>query len=786
MKKILTYTLLVIVLLLVAGWVWLSNSNNFKRDGTFEIAINDKPIKINRDEYGIAYVTAETKADLIRGQAFVVAQDRLFQIEFYRALIKGELASLIGPSMIQSDIKMRVLNITKNAETSYQYLDDQSKNFLNWYSEGFNAYLRAGQDEFPVELSLLDITPKPISPVELIAVIHFIGFNHGQNLDDEILSMNLATKVDFAAELLPLTINPDRTKPLKLLPDSIDLELSEELVKTIPKLQPTLLPAPKLGSNNWAISSAKSAAGKPILANDPHLDARLLPGIFYPIGLFCPEFKGVGVALPGIPGLIVGRTEHVAFGVTNAYGDSQDLFIETVDQNAYLRGDDKIPFAVRKETISVKDSADVSIEIRSTDLGPVISDFEVFGIMTKDVVSLRWSLAETKSNSIGVERLMEAKNVAEFRQALGGMDNMFFNFVMADIHGNVAHQATGLVPIRSSRQGTIPQKADQDSLWQGFIPKDQLPHMVNPQRGWVGTANHDTRPDDYPFYYSSHFSPYYRYQRMKDVLSEDRRFDADDLWQLILDSKNNQAEKLAPIFIEALKGDENTRDLSTILQGWDYIDEVDAVGPTVYHVLYNELLNLILDDELPDELEDVFWKNGYYWNQRIDAFIQSDHPFLDNVNTPEKESLNGLIVQAGMNAKQILTERLGADQQGWTWGKIHTVRFVSPIRQDGFGSTLLGAEVFAKKGSNSTINRGGYDKTPEGSFETGWFSTFRMVADLNDDEKIMGALSGGSAARIFHPYYKSQLEKWQAEEWIPYWLSEERVKEHAKYELVLE
>ena len=786
MKKFTLIALGILLLLLAIGYVGIKNVNNFKRNGTFDLSVNEAPIKIIRDEHGIAYVLAENKADAIRGQAFVTAQDRLFQIEFYRALIKGEAAQLVGASMLPSDIQMRVLDIYGNAERSYPYLDDETKEVLSWYCEGFNEYLKVAEDEFPLELSLLGIEPQALTPVDIVSVTHFIGFFHSQNMEDEVLSLNLSTRMDEASELLPLSINLDRTKPLTFDTTRIvsTLSLSKDLIAQ--SLPTPLLPYPKLGSNNWAISGDKSQSGKPILANDPHVDARVLPGTFYPIGLICPEFKAVGIATPGIPGILSGRNEFVSFGVTNAYGDSQDLFIEESDGDYYLENGTQVPFDIRKERIAIKDSTPIEIEIRSTERGPIISDFPVFNILTDDVVSLRWSLAETKSSSLGLDRLVETQNVASFQETLEGVDNMFFNFVIADTEGNIAHQSTGLVPIRADKAGALPQSGSQEDTWKGFIPKSELPNMVNPERGWVGTSNHDTRPDAYPYYYSGHFSPYYRYQRQKEFFSTNKKLASQDLWDLIFDVKNMQADKLNPLFVDALQGDKRTTELAEILSAWNHEDEIEEVGAAIYTVLYNELVYLILNDELPDELEDLYWQNVYYWNQRVDSLILSDHHFIDNIETPEKESLSELIVAAGVKTEEILTERFGENKQDWKWGKLHTVYFYSPIRQEGWGSEFLGAELLPKQGSNQTLNRGGFVKNKDHLYETGWFSSFRMVADMNDQEKIMGVISGGSAARIFHPYYKSQLEQWKTGEWIPYWFSEEKIAEHAQYELVLE
>ncbi len=780
---ILLFTLLFIISF---GFFWIQTINDFKRDGKFQITVNEEPIKIIRDENGIAYVLAENKRDVYRGQGFVMAQDRLFQIEFYRALIKGEAAALVGSSMLSSDIKMRVLNLYGNAERNYQYLDQEAKEVLQWYCEGFNEYLRVAEDEFPVELGLLGIVPKELKPVDIVSVTHFIGLFHSQNMEDEILSLNLSARMDNAAELLPLSVNLDRTKPLGF--ETLDLSLNggtprNAVTQNLPN---PLLPYPSLGSNNWAISGAKSQTGKPILANDPHVDARVLPGTFYPVGLICPEFKAVGIATPGIPGLLSGRNEYVSFGITNAYGDSQDLFIESVEDDQYLQDSTLVPFGIRKETITIKDSTEVELEIRSTDRGPIISDFPIFNIMTDDVVSFRWSLAVTESSSLGFDRLLETKDVPSFREALGKMDNMFFNYVIADIEGNIAHQSTGLVPTRTNRAGEVPQVADQADSWTGFIPKNELPNMVNPERGWVGTANHDTRPNDYPYYYSNHFSPFYRYQRLKEYFGTDDKLAPEDLWELIFDVQNMQAETFVPLFIDALNQEGVTKELGSILSNWNQKDDINEVGAAVYNVLYNELLYLSLDDELPDEVEEMYWQNVYYWNQRLDSMLLADHPFIDNNKTPDKETLSDLIVIAGKRTQKILTEKLGDNKDDWTWGKLHTVYFYSPIRQTGFGAEWLGAELLPKQGSNQTLNRGGFVKNREHDFETSWFSSYRMVADMSDDEKVMGVVSGGSSSRILHPYYKSQLQAWKTGEWLPYWFSEEKVLEHVQHELVLE
>ena len=194
----------------------------------------------------------------------------------------------------------------------------------------------------------------------------------------------------------------------------------------------------------------------------------------------------------------------------------------------------------------------------------------------------------------------------------------------------------------------------------------------------------------------------------------------------------------------------------------------------------------ILADDIPEKISTQFWDKTYFWSQRVDKIMFSPSDYIDNKNTDKIETINDIIISAGLLTKEKLNKVLGPDMNNWQWGNIHTIRFASPIKQTGFGSSFLGAEAFPKNGSNNTLNRASYLEEEDGSYNTQWLSTFRMVADLSDDEKMIGVLAGGSSSRILHPYYKSQLAKWKNEEWIPYWLAPEKVREQSKFHLVLE
>jgi penicillin amidase len=551
---------------------------------------------------------------------------------------------------------------------------------------------------------------------------------------------------------------------------------------------------PSLGSNNWVVNGQKSTSGQPIVVNDPHLDATILPGPWYPIGLFAPGIQAVGATIPCVPGILVGRTKDLAFGVTNAYGDSQDLYLESQDPNNpnhYLDQGESLPYTTKEIRLKIKDGEategfrELPLILRYTKRGPLLSDHSFFGLDSTQPVSLRWTLAETNSKTIGIDRLLTAKNVFELDDLLADMDVVYFNFVFADTEGNIGHRTTGQIPIREGHQGALAKEPTATDDWIGFIPKAEMPGQINPAKNWVGTANHDVRPDSFPYYYSSHFAPYYRYQRIKDMLNKQAKFSPEDQWENMLDVTNTHAQRFNPLFIKALEKDASTQDLAQRLKDWDHKDEVASVAASIYHLIHEDLVRLILEDDLPEDLFEHLLSMRYYWLQRVDEWIANGQStWFDDQNTASKESLDDLIIAAGKSAQARLTELLGAAPEQWTWGALHKVIFVSPLRTSGTGRDWVGGGEYPANGSGETINRGQYEMD-RGPYESKWFSSMRMVADLSDSEKIRAVVSGGTASRQFHPYLTSQLDAWVKGEALYWWFDPAKAKEAAVHELVL-
>ena len=761
--------------------------------------LKDK-VRVLRDDHGIPYIFAANTPDLIRAQGFVTAQDRIFQMEGYRALATGRLAEAIGEAGLTNDRQIRLMGLTRNAARHTKLLSPAARDFLTWYAEGMNAYITGHAGDLPVELKLAGFTARPWTLEDMVTVLHYINWSQAANFKAELVMQKLIDKFGpekASSDLMPINVNPDRQgKPVivgdagRAVHGALRLGLKDEdLLVDLATAGPADQVAPiAVGSNNWAIGKTRSASGAAVLVNDPHLDGRMLPGIWHPIGLFTPDIQAVGAALPAVPGIAVGRTAHAAFGVTNAYGDSQDLFIERVapgQPDHYLDGDQARRFQIINETIRVKDKAapgglrDEVMRIRATVRGPIVTG-PIFGYEGDKLLSLRMASAEVTGGDIGIDRLLTAKSVAEVDQAVQAMDVLYFNYVFVDKSGGIGHRATGRVPVRASGQGGHPKLTGQTDDWRGVIPPNQMPGSLSPARDWVGTANHDNRPDSYAFDYSSFFSPSYRYRRIAEMLGRGKGMTTEDQLNLMTDPTNLQAQRLLPMLVQALKGDPTHADFASILAGWDGRDDQALAAPLIYHRLYEQLAYETYADEMGDKLARTYLDQWYMWQERFDQLVQTpDSPWFDDTRTPQKETLPDLVRRAAGTVRSDLSAKHGLTATNWRWGDAHRVRFFSPLRRTGAGRDLLGYPERPMSGSGETVMRARTGFLT--NYQVEFFGSMRLVADMGDNEKIQAVVSGGVVDRQFHRSQKDQLPAWTDGKLLSWWFAPQQVEAHARH-----
>ena len=802
LKRFLGLVLILIIAAIIAVAVIInpfgaSPLNTYTKKGNLVLPGLKAPVTVHRDEKGMAFIYAQNMEDLWMAQGFLTAQDRLFQMELTKLFASGRIAELAGEKARDLDIKMRTLGFHRNAKRHVELLDDKARAFMQKYVDGVNTFIETRPQNVHLEFKLAGIKPSTWSSADSLTILYYMGWNSAGNISSEIIAQMLVEKLGpaKAAEIFPLNINPDDKPPQKANLSTPSVHAARLGAALDKNLLSYLEAGPlKIGSNNWVGGSHFSPAGKPIVANDVHLETTLVPGIWYPCGLITPHIRAVGVTVPGIGGMAVGRTEHIAVGVTNSYGDTQDLYIESLDPanpNSYLEGEKSIPFEVIEETLKIKDKTapggfrEEQIKIRLTRRGPVISGI-MPGLKTDKVISMRWSSFEAMAPSVGFERLIECRTVSEIRRALKDVNQIALNFVFADSRGNIGWQPTGKLPVRTQGESLLPYVVkDAKDNWTGWIPWEDMPHTVNPGRGWVGTCNHLTVKRDYPYHYTTHASPSYRYRRLSGLMDAPGPKTVEDHWEFQRDTVNLMAKQIAPIMARALLAHEDTKTMGQIIAEWDFSDHPGKTAPAVFQSVYREFALLVYSDDLGEELAITMLNNWYFWQERLQKMVLEDKSFwFDNINTSgRKETRDDLFHQAGLNAIKYMRTRLGDNPTKWQWGKVHRHEFLSPIRRSGAGKEWLGGGSHPAAGSGETLYRGIYELNMP--FKIKVSASLRMVADLADPDKILAVLPGGVSGRQFDPHTTDQIAPYMNGDKVYWWFSDKAIKEHTRHTLTL-
>ncbi|MEO0366254.1 MAG: penicillin acylase family protein [Pseudomonadota bacterium] len=800
MKKKILVLLLSLVIVLAGIWFAIPMINDRQTDGEVFLEGLEAPVRVVRDHSGVPYIYADSLPDVLRAQGFVTGQDRLFQVEALRRAATGRLAEVFGSGpnevILNLDREARTIGFHRLGRKQAKILSPQVLHRIADFLTGLNAYILQRQQTHPIEFKLAGFTPEVWTAEDLLAVVFYLGWQSAANFDAELIAHDVIQRIgiDAFAEIAPLVVNPDDPP--------VGADAAPE-VAAVKRWVGDVSPLAKWtqggirqlgvgGSNNWAVSGFKAGQKGAIVTNDPHLDSRNLPGPWHPVGLITPDMRVVGVSA-GLMGVTVGRNEHIAFGVTNAYSDAVDLYVETIDPNdpdRYLEGDTSVAFEDLSETIRIKDDTDAAgyrteeLRVRLTRRGPVVSDVSV---PSDTVLSMRWASAEFMGSEFGVDQLMEATSIDEAMEAIEQTRIVSLNFVVGDVDGNIARRASGAAPVRIEGDGMSPFAVVSDvDNWAGRIPPDQMPGEINPPRGWTGSANHMTADANFPYVYTTFASPNYRYRRIQELMAP-ATVSVEQAWLGQYDTLNLFARDIAPIFSDALVSSESDvlQEIGSILAEWDYHDEIDLVAPTLFQETVRQLARLTFEDELGVEAAEAYLSNWYVWQQRFDAMVQQGTSrWFDDQRTPGTESLTDLIRQAGLAAVERLTAAYGDDRSNWRWGEVHQLHFSGPLRLEGWVGRLTGNQSISMAGSGETLLRALFPYNEP--YDPKWFASLRMTADLNDPDKVYAVLPGGAVGRTGHPNLSDQLEVWaQPSRESYWWFSDEAIEANAVQSLTL-
>jgi len=718
LHKVIRYINFAIGLVLVvfaAAVYWFVYRPLPQTGGTISAPVSQR-VTIARDALGVPHISAATEEDVYFAQGYVVAQDRLWQMDGLRRLAGGNLAEIVGPAALDADRDSRRLRMRRIAEEAYVSLPAPDRAPLAAYARGVNYFIQTHLHDLPIEFTLLGYSPRPWSVVDSI----LIGLHMYRDLTttwkDEILKRDM-----LAAG--------DRAKVDFLFP-----------ARSGGEAQP--------GSNAWAISGAHTATGKPLLANDMHLQYSI-PGIWYMAHLQAPGLDVSGVTLPGTPAVIVGHNQRIAWGVTNLHFDVQDLYIENFDEHSgrYLYAGQWEQAREEREIIPVKGAPAVEMPIWVTRHGPLfIND-------AKQHLALRWTAAEPRAFQFPFPQLNRAGNWQEFRAALARFAGPAQNFVYADVEGNIGYQATGLLPIRKDYAGDVPVDGSSGHFeWQGFIPFDQLPSFYNPPRGVIITANQNPFPADYPYTVNGNFASQYRSNQIRNLLTSREGWRAENMLTVQKDVYSGFLEYLAHAIVAAYDQHRARHaaleNAVALLRGWNGQMDKDEPAPMVATLAYRELRRMIAEDASP-----AF--GAKYEYQMAPAIIEE----LLRTRPPGWFSdWDEAILQSLTAGLEEGRRTQGREPGRWIYGKYAQLLMANPV-----GHHLpLVAGFFdigpvEMSGAATTVKQLGRDLGP----------SMRMDADLSDWDHSLLEGTTGQSGQVLSRHYKDQWEHYYAAQSFP-------------------
>lgn len=798
-------------------------------------------VEVLRDEQGVPHVYADTMGDLMRGQGYVQAQDRFFEMDTRRHITAGRLAELVGEPGVETDKVIRTMGWRTVAEAELPMLAPKTRRALEAFAEGVNAWLdeRGSNASMGIEYSILSMTlpeyrVEDWTAVDSLAWLKAMAWDLRGNYTGELTRAALDGQVsqtmiddlypaypsgEHAPILSGKEWQPDRTKGTQVKDpsspggDSTPAAARTALASTASAIDaiPAMLGRGEgLGSNSWVISGDRSTTGRPLLANDPHLGVSM-PGIWYQMGLHCREVSEAcpvdvsGYTFAGIPGIVIGHNQDIAWGFTNLAPDVTDFYLEQVSGDRYLRDGSLEPLEERTETIKVAGGKDEKITVRSTTHGPILSDVvpgiaaagrevEIDGRRTDDyAVSLAWTALTPSRTADAILALNSATNFEDFRAAAKDFAVPSQNLVYADTEGNIGYQAPGKVPVRKGVDGNPPGWLpapgwDSDYDWSGFVPFEDLPSVLNPKDGVIVTANQQVTASTTPFL-TTEWDYGYRSQRIEDLLTSEDKVSPDKMARIQLDTHNGLASTLIPHLLD-VGVDDFTRDGQDLLRTWDESQPVDgeenSAAAAYFNSVWRHVVEVTFNDDLPGDLQAS--GSSQHWAAVERLLDKPRSAWWDDRTTPGViEGRDEVLRQAMVDARLELTRTLGKDPADWEWGRMHDVTFrhtvlggegiPGPVR------SLMNSGPHPVGGGSSAVDAMNWDASQ--GYAVTSAPSMRMVVDLGDLDASRWVNQTGNSGHPFSSHYDDQIDAWREGETYAWPSSREAVLEATEDTLTL-
>ncbi|MFB8387636.1 penicillin acylase family protein [Microbacterium sp. NPDC055910] len=823
----------IIALIAAGALVWTIQRSFPQRDGVIEVPGIAADVTVQRDDLGIPVITASSTDDLLFAQGYVHAQDRFWEMDFRRHVTSGRVAELFGESQLGTDRFLRTLGWRAIAEQEVDALDETTRSYYDAYAEGVNAYLadNDGADasfEYAVlGLQNPDYEIEPWTPADSVAWLKAMAWDLRSNLEDETTRALLATELDEEqlVELYPgypFDRNPvivptisevpaptaDADDEVAIATASVQWTEGDGVVEAVAALVGDT--GEGIGSNSWVVSGELTESGMPLLANDPHLGAAL-PSVWHQIALRCDTvtvdcpFDVAGFGFSGVPGVIIGHNDRIAWGFTNLTTDVADLFIEKIEGDQYWRDGELLPLEERTETIEVAGGDDVELVIRSTGHGPIVSGLtdDFTGIATDPrvgdgaaptdapdgeyAVSLEWTALSPGTTATAIFELNLAQDFEQFRRAASLFDVPAQNLVYADVDGNIGYQTPGRLPIRGAGDGWLPQPGwDSAYDWQGYIPFEDLPVVFNPPEGYIVTANNAVVDDDYEYFLTRDWDYGWRAARITHLIerkSAESELTLEDMRSIQADNEFFMGKRLAAAFHDLSTGRQGPDAALELMRSWDAQNDADSAAAAYANVLWDELVqNLFVrgrDDDLP-----VAGQGRLFL--LVDEILRDPQSEWWQNDALDVSTRTAMLTRTAEDAYERLVELQTDNPSRWNWGALHAL----PLRSETFGSSgiapiemLFNRGPYPVGGGASVVNATGWDLGVD--FATVTVPSMRMVIDLDDFDASRWNHLTGASGHAFHPNYVDQTAAWQQVALTPWAFSPDAVDAAATHTLTL-
>lgn len=724
-----------------AGFLWLRTSLP-QTDGTVTVAGIDAAVTISRDDRGVPVVRAESRDDAYFALGFLHAQDRLFQMDAMRRLGAGRLAEVIGPKVLETDRLMRTLGLYRSAEAQFVAASPALRDALEAYSAGVNSFLANHSGAWPPEFYLLGYEPEPWQPADSLVWGRLMALDLSGNWQAEITNRRLQKN------LPPYLFN--------LLVAEPSVRAAQDDTSKANWRQPV-----NEASNSWVVGSALSVSGSPMIANDPHLGLSL-PATWYLARLETPEMTWTGATAPGLPFILIGSNGHVAWTFTTTHSDTQDVFEERVvsaQPDYYESPDGPLPFDMRQEVFKIKGEEDVTLVLRSTRHGPVVSDLDVEADGTGTVLALAWTaLLPYDRTPEALFALNQARDAAALEVALIDFHAPQQNIVFADRDGASGFVAAGRVPVRAGifEHSRLPAPGWSGAYdWTGLLPFAELPQLRGGSTDRIVTANNDIRPPGYRGFITADWPSDARARQITALLEQNDALNLKDFQAMQMD--NHSAPLLAFVRKRLDIADRIAPEIGALLAGWDGAMGRDLAAPLIATIWLDRTARGLLADEMSADFDD--W---WFWQaDRIEQILANGRA-CDDVSTEKGETCGDVVASALTQTIADLKQAYGAQPQGWQWGASHRARFRHPVFQNvPFLADWLDADL-PTDGDFFSINRG-TAIPPRGGVALSHVhgAGLRFVHDFGDATGPRFTLAGGQSGNPLSPHYADWLIDWR-------------------------